>query len=62
MAVGSSGKVVINIDPELKREFYAALRRQGKSAKDWFLENAKHYLDTHDQTELAFRKKTEPSS
>ena len=45
MSVGSSGRVVIEIDPFLKRELYQALARNGKTMKDWFTENAQSFID-----------------
>ncbi len=37
MAQGSSGRVVIDIDPELKREIYQHLRSRGSNMREWFL-------------------------
>ncbi len=45
MPVGGSGRIVIEIDPELKQELYRALSEQGLNLKQWFLINAKQYLD-----------------
>ena len=44
MSIGNSGRVVIEIKPELKRELYAALSMNGKTLKDWFISQAEHYL------------------
>lgn len=44
MPVGESGRIVIEIDPELKQELYGALSAQGLHLKQWFLDNAKTYL------------------
>ena len=44
MARGRSGRIVLEIDPALKRELYLALERQQKTLKDWFLEEARRYL------------------
>lgn len=38
MAVGNSGRVVIDIDAELKKELHAAVKKQGLSLKEWFIE------------------------
>jgi hypothetical protein len=56
MAVGKSGRVVIDIDPAFKRELRSALERDGMSMKDWFLQQARRYLERGGQTELAFRR------
>ncbi len=39
MAKGNSGRIVVEIDPELKNELYDALGEQGLNLKQWFLEN-----------------------
>jgi hypothetical protein len=56
MAVGRSGRVVIEIEPTFKRELRAALERDGVSMKDWFLEQARRYLERGGQTELGFAR------
>ena len=45
MAVGLSGRIVIEIDPELKQQLYAELDRDGKTLKEWFVRNARSYLE-----------------
>ena len=45
MARGDSGRLVLEVDPEFKREFYAALALEGLTAKDWFLRQARDYVD-----------------
>ena len=54
MAVGKSGRVVVEIEPDLKKTLHAALRLDGLSMKDWFLASAKAYLETRHQPELRF--------
>ncbi|RMX06594.1 hypothetical protein D8I35_08750 [Corticibacter populi] len=44
MSIGSSGRIVIEVDPDVKRELYAALVRDGSTLKEWFLRNAQVYL------------------
>lgn len=44
MSVGVSGRIVIEIDPQRKRELYVALQRDGHTLKDWFLCRADEYL------------------
>ena len=44
MARGNSGRLVIEIDPLMKQELYAALGQKGLNMKEWFLMNAKVYL------------------
>lgn len=44
MSIGSSGRIVIEVEPGLKRELYAALARDGSTLKEWFLRSALVYL------------------
>jgi len=46
---GNSGKVVVNIEPELKRRLYAALSISGMTLKDWFRRTAAAYCDEQGQ-------------
>lgn len=41
MAVGKSGRIVIEIDPELKEQLHKAVKMQGKTLKEWFAEKVK---------------------
>lgn len=52
MAVGTSGRIVIEIDPDLKRQLYAALEQDGQTLKDWFVKNANSYLEQNIQPSL----------
>lgn len=52
MAVGSSGRIVIDIDPRLKRKVYAALLEDGRSLKEWFLDRCSEYLAERGQARL----------
>jgi len=53
MAKGGSGRVVIEVDPELKEEIYAALDRDGLTLKSWFVQQATRYVADHIQPSLA---------
>ena len=44
MARGESGRIVIEVSPELKRQLYSALAIEGQTLKDWFIEAAGHHL------------------
>ena len=44
VSVGSSGRVVIEISPEIKRELYSVLSSNGETLKDWFLRCADQYV------------------
>ena len=52
MAKGSSGRLVIEIDPELKQELYHALGEENLNLKQWFLGNVTNFLDHRNQPEL----------
>jgi hypothetical protein len=54
MAVGPSGRIVIEVDPELKRELYSCLAADHLNLRQWFLESAQQYLATRRQLPLEF--------
>ena len=45
MAKGTSGRIVVDVDPALKSEVYIALAAQGSTLKDWFLKQARRLCD-----------------
>ena len=57
MAIGESGRIVIEVDPQLKRAFYSALTERGLTLKDWFINEAERYVEERRQPELLL---TEP--
>lgn len=52
MPKGVSGRVVIEVDPDLKRKLYAALAQESSTLKDWFLTAAANYLSEREQPSL----------
>lgn len=54
MSIGNSGRVVVEVDPDLKKELYASLTREGLTLKDWFIESAQTYLLNKTQMSLGF--------
>ena len=52
MAKGSSGRLVIVVDPGLKRDLYVELARHGLTLKDWFIGQATTFLETSYQPSL----------
>ena len=44
MSIGSSGRIVIEIDPKTKRNLYSVLTKNGVTLKAWFLECTDRYL------------------
>ncbi len=52
MSIGSSGRIVIEVEPEIKRQLYSVLARDGMTLKDWFLREAQSYLTNTHQLKL----------
>ena len=44
MAVGKSNRIVVEVDPQIKKRIYTALNAQGMTLKDWFLGQAEKEL------------------
>lgn len=40
MARGKSGRIVLEIDPEMKRKLYLTLEQNQKTMKEWFVKEA----------------------
>jgi hypothetical protein len=45
MARGNSGRIVLEIDPTLKKQLYALLALEPLTLKDWFIEKAEEYVE-----------------
>ncbi len=52
MARGKSGRVVLEIDPELKRQLYATLENKQQTMKDWFIKEAESLITGSKQPTL----------
>lgn len=52
MPRGNSGRIVIEVGPETKKELYAALDLSGLTLKDWFLTRAKDFCTEATQPSL----------
>jgi hypothetical protein len=52
MAIGDSGRIVLEIEPQLKRELYSSLALESKTLKEWFVTLAEQYVRAHGQSEL----------
>jgi hypothetical protein len=44
MAIGSSGRVVIELNPEIKKRIHDAVRERGLTLRAWFLQQAEQDL------------------
>jgi len=61
MAIGDSNRIVLEVEPELKRRLYSTLALEQKSLKEWFVLRAEEYIRTQYQPDLFGVKPTEPS-
>jgi hypothetical protein len=52
MARGKSGRIVIEVDGELKRQLYIVLAAKALTLKDWFVQQAKEFIEEHHQPRL----------
>jgi hypothetical protein len=52
MARGDSGRVVIEMDPELKASLYSVLAKRRTTLKDWFLASAQRFVEEQSQPSL----------
>lgn len=59
MARGKSGRVVLEIDPELKQQLYYALETNRQTMKEWFVSEANSLIYGHKQQSL-FSRSGEP--
>ena len=50
--IGKSGRIVIEIEPELKHKLYSTLALNGLNLKEWFIENVDEYLEDSGQMSL----------
>ena len=60
MGRGNSGRIVIEIDPLVKAQLYAALERDGMTLKNWLLRHTDTYLLESIQLGLRFPEPTSP--
>jgi hypothetical protein len=44
MAVGKSGRIVLEVEPEMKQRLYSALALERKTLKEWFVQGAEEYI------------------
>ena len=52
MSRGKSGRIVVEIDPELKRRLYATLALEDETMKAWFIRAALTFCDRAHQDDL----------
>lgn len=44
MAKGDSGRIVLEVDPTLKKQLYSILALEQKTLKDWFIQQAEQHV------------------
>jgi len=47
MAIGDSGRIVLEIEPELKKKFYACLALEQITLKNWFIKTIEEHMQIH---------------
>lgn len=52
MSRGPSGRMVVELEPDLKRRLYASLAVDGLTFKDWLIGQAEQYLSDRHQPSL----------
>jgi predicted Rossmann fold nucleotide-binding protein DprA/Smf involved in DNA uptake len=62
MPVGRSGRIVVDLDPELKAKLHARLRSEGRDFRGWLLQRVQDYLGAPREDEGAPRDHEEPLS
>jgi len=52
MARGNSGRIVLELDPDFKKELYDALDKDRLTLREWFINEANRYLKERNQLRL----------
>jgi hypothetical protein len=52
MQKGPSGRIVVDVDPQFKRELYSALAVHGSTLKEWFIRIGKDFCEEAHQPKL----------
>lgn len=60
MAIGKSGRIVLEVDPALKKALYVALMARETTMKDWFIDQATSYITEMEQPNLFDASVAEP--
>ena len=59
MAVGKSGRIVLEVEPELKQRLYSALALENRTLKEWFILTANDHIRSVQQPSI-FDQRREP--
>ena len=57
MPKGKSGRIVVDIDPALKRRLYSVLAMDNSTLKDWFVRSAERYVEDVSEPSLPNKNK-----
>ena len=52
MPIGDSGRIVLEVEPLLKRRLYSQLALEHMTLKDWFIAQAEQYVQAQQQPGL----------
>ncbi|MEQ8552128.1 MAG: hypothetical protein RIC06_10565 [Cyclobacteriaceae bacterium] len=52
MAVGDSGRIVIEVDPHFKKKLRKALALKETTLKDWFIKQAEEFIESNHQLKI----------
>jgi hypothetical protein len=52
MSVGKSGRIVLEVEPELKQRLYSTLALENKTLKEWFILTAVDHIRTQQQPSI----------
>ena len=52
MAVGDSGRIVIEVDPQFKKQLRKALALKDTTLKDWFVKQAEEFIENQHQLKM----------
>ncbi len=52
MSIGQSGRIVLEVSPDLKRELYSSLASEGLTLKGWFIHQVNDFLQNRRQLNL----------
>ena len=61
MAKGESGRIVVEVEPSLKRQLYSVLAIESSTLKDWFIQSAENYIKDKAES-IQKPKRTRPGS
>ncbi len=52
MSVGKSGRIVLEVEPELKQRLYSTLALERKTLKEWFILTAAEHIRSQQQPSI----------